>query len=61
LATVPGEGSLSVLHLGPAFGTKLFYFPAYDQHGGELPPLILDSVVATALNLLRGTTWETQG
>jgi hypothetical protein len=56
----PQEAALNVKFLGPSYGTKILYFAAYHQFGGDLPPLILDRWVATALNWLRGTAWGTE-
>ena len=52
------EEGLWIHGLGPAYGTKLLYFGAYESHGGSLKPLIMDSYVVTALNRLRGTAWN---
>lgn len=48
--TNSGEGTLNIDYLGPAYGTKVLYLTAYYQHAGNVPPLILDRRVATALN-----------
>lgn len=57
----PSEGQLRVTHLGPAYGTKVLYFAAYEHRGSGLPPLILDSRVATALGWLTKDEWPTDG
>jgi hypothetical protein len=53
------SGRLRIDWLGPAYGTKLLYFAAYDARtaAGRTPPLILDSNVAQAINWLTGTDW----
>ena len=57
----PNDGRLRVTHLGPAYGTKLLYFAAYEHREGVLPPLILDSRVATALGWLTKDEWPKDG
>jgi hypothetical protein len=61
--TGPGEGTLRIDQLGPSYGTKVLYFAAYDQlqGAGEVPPLILDSNVATALHWLGCANWPSPG
>jgi hypothetical protein len=57
----PDEGGLRVTHLGPAYGTKVLYFAAYENRADGLPALILDSRVATGLGWLTKTEWPTDG
>lgn len=57
----PNDGRLRVTHLGPAYGTKLLYFAAYEHREGVLPPLILDSRVATVLGWLTKDEWPKDG
>ena len=52
-----GEGALRIHGLGPAYGTKVLYFASYNLTESELKPLILDSFVSKAINVLCGTTW----
>lgn len=49
-------GENRLLHLGPAFWTKILYFGTYDSDTG-LRPLILDRYVAKALNDVAGLGW----
>ncbi len=50
-------GEHRLLHLGPAFFSKVIYFAGYGEH--QLPqPLILDRYVAAALNDIAGLGWQ---
>lgn len=49
-------GENRLLHLGPAFWTKIIYFGTYENDIG-LKPLILDRYVAKALNDVAGLGW----
>ena len=55
-ASFQRRGENRLLHLGPAFWTKVLYFGAYDPERG-LGPLILDRYVAKALNDIAGFGW----
>jgi hypothetical protein len=58
-AYLHGRKRNRVPHVGPAFGTKVLYFSGYEKSATSLRPLILDSRVATALNMLCGWSWPT--
>lgn len=49
-------GENRLLHLGPAFFTKIIYFAAYDEHV-LLNPLILDRYVAAAIRDIADLGW----
>lgn len=71
LTTLRNEGSLAAYamlhphpgcggpmpHLGPAFSTKLLYFVGFQIWDADLPPLILDRRVATALTHVTKQHW----
>lgn len=51
-------GEHSLLHLGPAFFTKVIYFAGWPEQEGIIPkPLILDQYVAAALNDITDLNW----
>lgn len=53
-------GDRRVAFLGPAYGTKLLYFCAYNicEAAGQQPPLIFDSNVAQAVRWLTNLDWN---
>ncbi|MEU3449167.1 hypothetical protein AB0H29_18405 [Streptomyces thermolilacinus] len=51
-----------ITYLGPAFFTKVLYFAGYEECAGPLRPLILDSLVARALQAADpGGKWRRSG
>ncbi|MDH6228169.1 hypothetical protein [Streptomyces sp. MJP52] len=50
-----------IAYLGPAFFTKVLYFAGHERPTGTHRPLVLDRLVAIALQELTGDTWPTSG